>query len=275
MTVDSNSVTKEIKIACESVLIGGFDEYYRSLVDQFIQRNDIMNYAQFVNETGRATLPIAGDDLAFCYSVAYEASHRAIFGEVLVDELIIDSSDTIMNIIDYGCGQGVATITILEYIASKQNASEIQLNIHLIEPSEVALNNACYKIDLWAKRLEFKSVNVNCQNRTLGEAVLPDIDNTGDVLHLMSYILDIPQVQSQLDNICQQILTLPNNNFVIATSPDIPASDNGFESISNKLHSKNQSIYKYRTEHESYRWIKRCYETHIIQAIGMMISLNH
>lgn len=275
MLIDEKLITKEIKIACETINAGGFKEYYHSLVNQFTERDDMMTYQQFANQNGRGTLPITSDDLAFCYSVAYEAAHRAAFDAVLHSELVIESKDTMINIIDYGCGQGVATITMLEYIASKQDATKIQLNIYLIEPSKIALNNAGYKISLWAEKLGFKSACIDYQNHTLEESRLPNIDNTGDVMHLMSYILDVPEIQSQLDSICQQILQLPNQSIIIATCPDIAPASYGFRSIVRKLSDTNQDIYEYYTEHESYRWLKGCYDFHTTKAIGIVMILNN
>ncbi len=276
MPINSYPISQPIITACQAMNNGGFVGFYHSLVKQFIS-NVPMEYNAFRSRTSRCTRPLINDAEALFYSVAYEMGHYTVFREVLSDNLIIDSEDVVINIVDYGCGQGVATLATLAYIASQQNASNIRLNIHLIEPSITALSIACYKVSVFAQALGFDVV-ITYHNCSLDKVRLPNINNIGDTFHLMSYILDVQAVQSQLDGICQQIRHLPNNNVVIASgigSSDIRSNGYlGFNLLAHLLTGKTQAITKYPVGYCTYRPKQKRYEQYFATAIGMGIALN-
>lgn len=141
-----------IKNACQVMHAHGFEGFYHRLVEQFIHDMP-MSYGEFRHRTEGATLPLKSQEEALFYSVAYGMSHYNTFLQVLQDMLHIDDTDTVLNIIDYGCGQGFATLAMLTHIANQQNPKNIHVNIHLIEPSSVALGNANYKVLLLCRHL--------------------------------------------------------------------------------------------------------------------------
>lgn len=188
-----------INNACQVMQTEGFAGFYRSLVGQFAPSTP-MTYSEFVGRTGRATLPLTSHNDALFYSVAYAMGHYQTFRAVLADSLVIEERDTVLNIVDYGCGQGIATLAMLDHIATFNDPKSVHLNIHLIEPSSIALGNAHYKVLTLAQALGF-SVNITSQNCTLDNAIVTNFANQADNLHLMSYILDVEAVQNQLHHI--------------------------------------------------------------------------
>lgn len=232
-----------INNACQAMQTEGFEGFYHSLVDQFVP-NMPMTYGEFINRTDRATLPLTSQNDALFYSVAYAMGHYQIFRAVLADGLVIEECDRVLNIIDYGCGQGVATLAMLDHIATFNNPKSTHLNIHLIEPSSIVLGNACYKVLMLAQALGF-SVNITTQNCTLNNAVVPNFANQADNLHLMPYILDVEAVQKQLHHITAQIRGLAGINHIVVSDIAHPNGFNGLNLLSRQLIGRASHIERY------------------------------
>lgn len=261
-----------IKNACLAMNKNGFEGYYHSLVRHFIA-TQTMNYRQFAKRTCRATLPLQNQKEAVFYSVAYGLAHYKTFLQVLEYNLSIEASDEVLNIIDYGCGQGIATLATLAHIRSQKPTGDILVNVHLIEPSAVSLGNAVYTIQALAQALNIRIV-ISTQNCLLQNAIIPTIDNGYDILHLMSYILDVPAVQTQLPTITQQIQRMAGINHIIASTVNRPDGYDGFRQLSYLLTRRYQRFDYYRAKHNTYRVIQGNYEQITSNAIGMMISLD-
>lgn len=262
-----------INNACQVMKVEGFESFYHSLVEQTLNKM-MMNYEDFINRTGRATLPLNSHNDALFYGVAYAMGHYRTFLEVLTHRFIIDEHDVVLNIIDYGCGQGVATLALLDFIASQQNPKNIHLNIYLIEPSQIALGNACYQILSLAQNLGF-SIKMSTQNCFLNQAIVPNFKNDADTLHLMSYILDVEQVQKQLHHITAQIRALAGVNHIVASGINTPVGYRGLNLLSYQLLGYHQKIENYQPNYRAYRVIQERYENVRAKAIGFMISLNN
>lgn len=120
--------------------------------------------------------------------------------------------DTPVNIVDWGCGQGLATITLLE----KYESLDVR-NITLVEPSEIVLKRAALHCSKFTTSSKLKTV---CKK--LDDVVSSDIKVQRDVptIHLFSNILDIDDYNSQhLLSIVDSIITC--NNFFVCVSPYI------------------------------------------------------
>lgn len=97
------------------------------------------------------------------------------------------------EIFDWGCGQGIGTLTFLEFLAERDLLSRVR-RINLIEPSEHALNRAKHWIS--------NSVNPHTEIRVFSRfipsnesAPWNDIDcSTRIAVHICSNILDIRSV---------------------------------------------------------------------------------
>ena len=120
--------------------------------------------------------------------------------------------DTPVNIVDWGCGQGLATITLLE----KYGSLDVRY-ITLVEPSEIVLKRAALHCRKFAPNGKLKTV---CKK--LDDVASSDIKVQCDVptIHLFSNILDIDDYSSQhLLSIIDSIITC--NNYFVCVSPYI------------------------------------------------------
>lgn len=120
--------------------------------------------------------------------------------------------DTPVNIVDWGCGQGLATITLLE----KYDSLDVRY-ITLVEPSEIVLKRAALHCRKFAASGKLKTV---CKK--LDDVISSDIKVQHNVptIHLFSNILDIDDYSSQhLLSVVDSIITC--NNYFVCVSPYI------------------------------------------------------
>lgn len=92
-----------------------------------------------------------------------------------------------VDLIDYGCGQGLATLCYHDFINSNSNKQQVR-SITLIEPSEVALARAELLCSCF-----FPNATVRGVQKSLDNLHVNDLEIKGDVptLHLLSNILDV------------------------------------------------------------------------------------
>ena len=124
-----------------------------------------------------------------------------------------------LDIVDWGCGQGLATITFLDLlkIKSRQRSVNKQVGkITLIEPSSMALDRASLHVSVYVDDTN----KIKTINKYLDDVVVDDISQKSDrtVIHFFSNILDIKEIDlkklaSTLD------LSIKGNNFVVAVGP--------------------------------------------------------
>ena len=97
------------------------------------------------------------------------------------------------EIFDWGCGQGLGTLALLESLSERKMLHAVS-RITLIEPSAQALRRA----ENWVRQSTQPNTHIRCFNRFIpGNENNPwsDIDcNTGTAIHICSNILDIRSV---------------------------------------------------------------------------------
>ncbi|KAF3977837.1 MAG: hypothetical protein HFP77_04965 [Methylococcales symbiont of Iophon sp. n. MRB-2018] len=145
------------------------------------------------------------------YVFAFGKMHQAKLNCALnaIDDLNEISKKEI-SIIDYGCGQGIGSIVLIDYLNALSLDFSIS-NIKLIEPSGIALYMAkeyiqsCLNID-----------NMELINSGLNE-VKADSLKTNDkdiTFHIFSNILDIKLIYENM------IKSTTGVNYVVCVSPD-------------------------------------------------------
>lgn len=187
-------------------------EKIKRVSTKFIKENQIQptfeNYSmyKYLNENGKR-------DKAMCYSVFENLT-----------KLFINKS---INIIDWGCNQGIATMLFLDYIKEKQLDIKIS-NINLIESDEKALKRAMLHVN----KLKEKETNLNALNTNI-QAISVDrmrLDQTITV-NLYTTLLD-----DTYEN--KKISLLDSNNF-------INNSENYFVCISSTKDKRINDFYDY------------------------------
>lgn len=160
---------------------------------------------------GRGVDQLHSEEEMFEYIKRYGKMHYAKLISSF-ESTFPQSFDTPVNIVDWGCGQGLATITLLE----KYDSLDVRY-ITLVEPSEIVLKRAALHCRKFAARGKLKTV---CKK--LDDVISSDIKVQHNVptIHLFSNILDIDDYSSQhLLSVVDSIITC--NNYFVCVSPYI------------------------------------------------------
>ena len=130
-----------------------------------------------------------------CYLASYGEMHKGkltqIFKDFPFNQLIDD-----FEIIDWGCGQGIATVCLVDYLRSNNLIHRLQ-KVTLIEPSDAALTRAKFNV---SHAVDVNRVFIEAENY-----YLPSIEGNDNAIgglhieepiciHLFSNILDIPDI---------------------------------------------------------------------------------
>jgi len=190
-----------------------FDDIRKISIEYIYNKN---NQALF-NKLKRGRYIIDDEELLYQYMFSYGTMHKAKLYEsfaIIVEKL----NNASINIIDWGCGQALATSLFVEYIKEKNIKIDIQ-NILLIEPSKLALSRGILHLDI----LKEKNYNINVVNKDLDSLEQNDIsiNNNNSVLHLFSNILDVEFFKLNTNFLKKISNNIQSDNYFVCVSPNI------------------------------------------------------
>lgn len=137
------------------------------------------------------TAVLTTEEQCNAYIAAYGNMHQGKINEVLDEIKINDFANTDLQIIDWGCGQGLATICLFDFFNKHNLSLDLVKKVVLIEPSEVARDRAKTHVNSYL-RDEDKIVVIG---KYIDDVKVDDIVSDEPVtLHLFSNILDIPSI---------------------------------------------------------------------------------
>lgn len=120
------------------------------------------------------------------------------------------------EIFDWGCGQGIATLTLLDMLYERELLSGLK-KVTLIEPSLPALNRA----QNWVKKFAGPGVEIFAVNKFIPStenAAMDEVSCRAQVsINLMSNILDITSLS--LKWLAQKTSSLATLNYMICVGP--------------------------------------------------------
>lgn len=187
-----------------------------------LYRDDVrsrLNYKDFYNRTNRATLPLVSIDEAIYYSSTFTQEHLDKFSHVLnnLGTQVFFAKE--MMVIDYGCGQGLATLAFLAYLQHNNAIANKTVHIHLLEPSSVTLALARQYVLAMAKHTKIR-VNVTVHEKSLEDYLVSPIVTPCDmpVLHFFSNVLDISMIQGDLIRLSRHINAQTGKHIICAVS---------------------------------------------------------
>ena len=172
------------------------------------------------------------DDHLNMYLYSFGKMHKAKLDVAFNSLPVADIFAEEVEIYDWGCGQGTATICLLDFLAEKHITPNFK-EIYLIEPSDAAVKRASELIQCYDSSYKVTPITHDFDSLTTDDF---HINNTRKV-HLFSNILDVEAFDlAQFIHLFQQLFGSDNyffcvgpfysNNkrvdeFVAATSPDI------------------------------------------------------
>lgn len=146
----------------------------------------------------------------FSYGNMHEGKiHHALNG--LPDHIFSEN----VEIVDWGCGQAMATVALFDFITENNKKTKIN-KVTLIEPSEKTLERAELHVNAYIK----DGNKVNTINKYLDAVLVEDIQSEGNnpVIHFFSNILDIKEINLKLlaGKLDESIL---DDNYIICVGP--------------------------------------------------------
>lgn len=138
------------------------------------------------------TAVLTTEEQCSSYIAAYGAMHQAKIQEVLDHIKIDDFRTNEIQIVDWGCGQGLATVCFLDFLKKQGIPLDIIKKVVLIEPSEIALSRALVHVSAYLGNNKEK---LSCTKKCLDDVSPEDILSEQPItVHFFSNILDIPTI---------------------------------------------------------------------------------
>ncbi|MBD5165977.1 UvrD-helicase domain-containing protein [Helicobacter sp.] len=133
-----------------------------------------------------------------CYTAAYGNMHLYKCRIALQNFPFKRIEKQVIEIVDWGCGQGLGTLCVLDALRQREMLTKQRLkNITLVEPSEIALKRACDNITK-ATNGEVKLNPIQCYLPSNNEKIENEISGIEyycqNIIHIFSNILDIPTI---------------------------------------------------------------------------------
>lgn len=111
--------------------------------------------------------------------------------KVKLNDFIKEIKNEEITIIDWGCGQGLATICFFDFLLDNDIAQNIIKKVILIEPSKITLDRAELHVNAYLKDKN----KIKLVNKYIDDVIEDDIKTeSSHVIHFFSNILDIPNI---------------------------------------------------------------------------------
>lgn len=224
-----------------------------------LYRDDVrtrLHYQDFYNRTKRATLPLVSMDEAIYYSSTFTQEHLDKFNHVLnnLGTQVFFAKE--MTVIDYGCGQGLATLAFLAYLQHNNAIANKTVHIHLIEPSSVTLSLARQYVLAMAKHTQIR-VNITVHEKILANYLVSPISVPCDmpVLHFFSNVLDISMIQGDLIRLSRHINAQKGKHIICAVSAYESYGYHGFADNLRKFYVQKERFNLQSSRFNSNRFV--------------------
>lgn len=156
----------------------------RSLCNRLVQ-DTIENEEEVFRSLGRGVRILTSEEQLLVYMHSYAAMHEAKLMSAF-EQLPIADFPTEIDVIDWGCGQGMATMCLVEYL--RENYPEVRIDrCTLIEPSKAALGRACLHVAHFDERIQIRQINKGFDSIVASELECRPEKTT---IHLFSNVLD-------------------------------------------------------------------------------------
>lgn len=167
------------------------------------------------NSLGRGVRVLTSEEQLLVYMHAYGLMHEAKLKTAL-EKIPFDELCGNINVVDWGCGQAIATMVLLEFLQSNYPHIHIE-KVLLIEPSAIALERAKLHI-----RHFDASTKISVINKGFDAITPPELQITTalPIMHLFSNILDyegfeLSHLESLVDSKSDSL------NYIVCSSPMI------------------------------------------------------
>jgi len=191
-----------------------FYGYYAYCIQEYVSKISRETFAQI----SRGIAVLSTGDQLMAYFIAYGAMHYYKLADAYQASKAPLSQGLSMSIIDYGCGQALATNILVDFLA-KEGINAVVENVILVEPSTIAPARGMVLLNLLLGKNNHNPV-VKIIPKLLGGLMPGDIHDLKGTLkiHCFSNILDIQDIDLvQLAGYIRE--TFKGDNLFVCTSP--------------------------------------------------------
>lgn len=180
------------------------------------QLQEIQNSDEVFRSLGRGVAILEQEEQLFSYMKSYGLMHKAKLLAAFSNFPFNEIRDNNIEIYDWSCGQGLASIVLLEYLMDNNIVLKIN-RVTLIEPSEIALKRASLHVKHFDSEVRIRTILKDMDSLEIAD--VSGIDGSVK-LHLFSNILDVEaySMQHLIDTIKQRVR---GNNYMVCVSPYI------------------------------------------------------
>jgi len=177
--------------------------------------NDLFNGSDDIfYSLGRGVAILSKEQQLFSYLRSYGNMHFAKCNYAY-NNIPLDFFNNNIEIIDWGCGQALASMTYLDFI-KKQDITQIIEKVTLNEPSEIALKRGTLHIKTFDNKIDIHTIHKDLNSLRKNDFT----SNNYVKLHLFSNILDIDNYSSkQLAELIKE--KFKGVNYFVVVSPKI------------------------------------------------------
>lgn len=194
-------------------LLLGVENNFKAVRQISVCKYQLIKSDSIFNSLGRGVTILTDENQLYAYMYSYGNMHyekliKAF--ETLPNALFVNEA----NIIDWGCGQAMASITYFDFLKIIHSEQLIS-NLTLIDPSEIALKRASLHIRKFSQQTEIHTIN-----KDLDALVYQDFIKykSQTHIHLFSNILDIDEFS--LSSLLRLIESyFQGENYFVCVSP--------------------------------------------------------
>lgn len=233
------------------------------LIDQCYNRLPVEMKEKPWEATDHGRRILQTEDELNAYIAAYGEMHIVKCRAAMQNFPFEDIRSYHFEIFDWGCGQGLATLTLLDMLEERHMLPNLR-KIYLIEPSNPALQRAERWIRQCSLPIEIISVNRSIPNN-VGD-LMPEVSCSSTIsINLFSNILDIRGLS--LSWLANKVSSLANVNYNICVGPKFMQGTNtrindfcGYFSPQEYFSDINKYPYGYTTRtHHAYGCETKCF----------------
>lgn len=169
---------------------------------------------QIFSTLDRGTAILQEKEQLYVYFLSFGKKHQLKL-QYAYEKIRQNIDNKNIDIIDYGCGQAMATICLYDFI--KDNSLNIKINnIILIEPSKIALSRGMLHVNIFDKYPYIKAICKGLNEITQNDV---EFESQNTTLHLFSNVLDIETILFD-NNFFSTFKNLKGEHIFVCTSPN-------------------------------------------------------
>lgn len=222
-------------------LLAGVANSFKAVRQISVSKYQLIKSDSIFNSLGRGVAILTDENQLYAYMNSYGNMHyeKLIEAFKTLPKAFFDEET---NIIDWGCGQAMASMAYFDFLNQIGTEQEIK-NLTLIEPSEIALKRASLHIRNFSPATDIHTINKDL-DALVNEDFIKNKTNTH--IHLFSNILDIDEFS--LTALLQLVdSNFPGDNYFICVSPYINDTRTSRLDAFVKFFSKKKDFEKINT----------------------------